>query len=447
MLLVSFLIAGAQQTKKKRKILSDTERYAAYVAMHAVCMSRGGKFEDDDKKNLANYFGVHVRTIQRIWQQAMKKIADGLPVDVSSKKKGRCGRKPIDIDLSRIPTIPLNRRSTIRSLAWQLGCNPTTLYRKFEMNLIRRHSNALKPALTEKHKKNRAQFCLGMIDEDTIGTPDPLFIDMYRIVHVDEKWFNMTKSNQTYYLLPDEPDPIRPLSSSCIGKVMFLTAVARPRYDSEGNMTFDGKIGMWPFVQEIPAQRRSENRERGTLETKNLRVTRQVMREYFIEKLLPAIEAVWPQEDVGQTIFIQQDNAKPHILPDDPVFAEAVANTGLKLKLMQQPANSPDLNVLDLGFFRSIQSLTNCLSTKTLKEFIKGVQEEFAAYESSKLNRIFLSLMNCMAEIMNNAGGNEYKQTHANKDRFERLGQLPKRLRCPPEVIAYALNFLGQDVA
>ena len=341
--------------------------------MHTVCMCRGGDFEKDDKKNLAKKFEVNVRTIQRIWQLAMKQIADGLPVDVSSKKKGRCGRKPIDIDLSKIPTIPLNRRSTIRSLAWQLGCNPTTLFRKFEMQLIRRHSNAMSPTLTEKHKEKRAQFCLGMIDENTIGTADPLFIDMYRILHVDEKWFNMTKSNQTYYLLPDEPDPIRPLPSSCIGKVMFLTAVARPRYDSEGNMTFDGKIGMWPFVQEIPAQRRSENRERGTLETKNLVVTRKVMREYFLDKLLPAIKALWPQEDVGQTIFIQQDNAKPYILPDDLAFVEAVANSRLKIRLMQQPANSPDLNVLDLGFFRSIHvtslAFKNLKNLKNLKLF------------------------------------------------------------------------------
>ena len=126
--------------------------------MHTVCMCRGGDFEKDDKKNLANFFEVNVRTIQRIWQLAMKQIADGLPVDVSSKKKGRCRRKPIDIDLSKIPTIPLNRRSTIRSLVWQLGCNPTTLFRNFEMQLIRRHSNARSPTLTEKHKEKGLNF-------------------------------------------------------------------------------------------------------------------------------------------------------------------------------------------------------------------------------------------------------------------------------------------------
>ena len=58
MLFVSFFIAGAQQTKKKRKILDDSQKYAAYVAMHSVCMSRGGKFEDEDKKNLAKKFSA-----------------------------------------------------------------------------------------------------------------------------------------------------------------------------------------------------------------------------------------------------------------------------------------------------------------------------------------------------------------------------------------------------
>ena len=93
-----------------------------------------------------------------------------------------------------------------------------------------------------------------------------------------------------------------------------MTAIARPRWDSEGNVTFSGKIGIWPFVKEVPAQRRSDNRPRGTIETKSIKVDRKVMREFLIEKVLRAIQAVWPESDAGQTIYIQQDNAKPHIL-------------------------------------------------------------------------------------------------------------------------------------
>ena len=244
--------------------------------------------------------------------------------------------------------------------------------------------------------------------------------------------------------MPDEEDPVRPVPNK-IGKLMFLTAVARPRYDTEGNVTFSGKNGVWPFVTTVAAQRRSENRERGVMEFKSLMVNREVMRRYMIEKVVPAIKDVWPFGDVGQTVLIQQDNARTHILPNDVGFTEAVAETGMDIKLMQQPPNSPDLNALDLGYFRSLESLTNCRAPTTIPELIQGVQEEFDDYEVGKLNRIFLTLQTCMVEVMNHAGGNAYKIPHVNKQRFERDGILLPRIHFPCEVYYNALENLEQD--
>ena len=51
-------------------------------------------------------------------------------------------------------------------------------------------------------------------------------------------------------------------------KVMFLCAIARPRYNDAGTCIFDGKIGMWPFVETRIARRSSQNRPAGTPETK-----------------------------------------------------------------------------------------------------------------------------------------------------------------------------------
>ena len=82
------------------------------------------------------------------------------------------------------------------------------------------------------------------------------------------------------------------------------------------------------------------------------------MRSYLIGKVLKAIVRRWPRELRGQTIYIQQDNAPSHVPEDDEEFARAVAHTGLDIRLVNQPANSPDLNILDLGFFASLQSLT-----------------------------------------------------------------------------------------
>jgi hypothetical protein len=73
-------------------------------------------------------------------------------------------------------------------------------------------------------------------------------------------------------------------------------------------------------------QNDSKNRLKGTLELKSIVVTRDVMREYICEKVVPSIRALWP--DNKETIFIKQDNARTHILRDDPMFLAAVKETG-----------------------------------------------------------------------------------------------------------------------
>lgn len=288
-------------------------------------------------------------------------------------------------------------------------------------------------------------FCILMLDQATLGDAEPKFIDMHNIVHIDEKWYYMTKKGRKYYLLPEEDDPVRAVQNkNSIGKVMFLTAVARPKYDGQGNLIFSGKLGVWAFVKVVPAARKSQNRERGTLETKSIIVIRDVMRQYLIEKVIPAIEDKWPEEDKDKTIFIQQDNARTHVLPNDPAFLEVVAHTGVDIRLMQQPANSPDMNVLDLGFFNSIQSLTDCGNPETIEELIHNVEKEFEEYDETLLNRVFISLQACMKEVMRIGGGNGYKLPHMNKQRLEREGRLPNRLSCENGLYAIALAHLAQ---
>lgn len=60
------------------------------------------------------------------------------------------------------------------------------------------------------------------------------------------RWFNMSRKNETYYILSDEEDPYRTCKSKIfVGKVMFLVAIARPHIDSEGKLKNFGKN--WHF--------------------------------------------------------------------------------------------------------------------------------------------------------------------------------------------------------
>jgi len=178
-------------------------------------------------------------------------VAQGIPVDVSSKRPKNCGRKKIQVELSMVVDIPLNRRGTIRSLAHTLQINKTSLHRLFKEGLLRRHSNALRPYLKEENKQARLRWVLSKLDANTLPN-NPKFQDMKNIIHSDEKWFNGTQKIKTMYLHPDEDDPHRTVQNkNAIHKVMFYSAVGRPRFDDEGRCYFNGLVCLWPFVRKV----------------------------------------------------------------------------------------------------------------------------------------------------------------------------------------------------
>jgi hypothetical protein len=46
-----------------------------------------------------------------------------------------------------------------------------------------------------------------------------------------------------------------------------------------------------------------------------------------------------------------------HLHCYDPLFCEVAKQGGFDIRLICQPPNSPDFNILDLGFFRAIQAI------------------------------------------------------------------------------------------
>jgi len=84
----------------------------------------------------------------------------------------------------------------------------------------------------------------------------------------------------------------------------------------------------------------------------------------MINDVVPAIQARFPtcEQTRYSTIYIQQDGAPSHIPTkheNDPWFEE-MEELGIseRIKLVTQPANSPDANINDLGFFNALQATT-----------------------------------------------------------------------------------------
>ena len=354
--------------------MTEEERKQVYQAL--LARSKNGKLGKDDTKEVATQFGHDRRAVQRLWQRGKIALANNIPVDLGSRKRGRVGRKASPVDLELLRSIPLKERMTIEDVCAKLNMSKCTIIKYLKKGLLRRHSSSIKPYLTQANKTSRLKWCVDMVKRDLLA--DPRFKDLYDFVFIDEKWFFLYQKSEKYYLLPDEEDAYRTCKNkNYIPKIMFLCVVARPRF-RDGNCIFDGRIGCFPLVRYEPAMRGNERtgRVRGDMIMKPITsITREVIREFMINQVLPAIRAKWPREDVGKPIFIQQDNAPSHLKLDDPDFCEAAKQEGFDIRLICQPPNSPDFNILDLGFFRAIQAIQYKKNAKTLETLVPAVQQ------------------------------------------------------------------------
>ena len=117
-------------------------------------------------------------------------------------------------------------------------------------------------------------------------------------------------------------------------------------------------------------------------------------------------------------------------MPDDKEWLKALEELapGNKISLFNQPAQSPDTNINDLAFFRSIQSLYYEAAPDSEFALIRAVLDAYDNYPSSKLNRMWVTYQSCLNEIIDCHGDNNYKIPHMNKEKMEREGRLPSVL-------------------
>ena len=139
----------------------------------------------------------------------------------------------------------------------------------------------------------------------------------------------------------------------------------------------------------------------------------------------------WPRGDWARPnciIRVQQDGAKSHIQPDDPLLLQGLQDLEIEDKVLiyTQPPNLPDVNINDLGFFRALQSLYyNKYTPENTQQILAAVEQAYDIFETTRINRIWLTLMSCLNKIIEHGGDNDYKIPHMNKEQLERAGLLP----------------------
>lgn len=279
----------------------------------------------------------------------------------------------------------------------------------------------LKPTLSEAQRHARMEFVLDRADL-THGyvQANHYFQDQYDVIHVDESWFFL-QTNDNYITIIDGvtvPEAQKTQHKSHIPKIMFMVAMARPRVvqTPEGEVHFDGKLGMWPIADLVPAQRNSRNRPRGTLEYKGISLTADIYREFFTMEggIFDSIKEKMPWLR-GTHVFIQHDGAKPHTgLNNEALIAEAGSTDGWSFVMDRQPAQSPDLNILDLGLFHSLKQKVSHMKIRAtnLNQLVEKVKRAYEEYDTQTLDGIWGQLYACWRCILRTEGSNTYAIPH-----------------------------------
>ncbi|CAM9763818.1 unnamed protein product, partial [Discosporangium mesarthrocarpum] len=144
---------------------------------------------------------------------------------------------------------------------------------------------------------------------------------------------------------------------------MFLVSVAEPRKVCNG-LWFDVKAGIWLIMDIVLVKRDSKNRKKGTPILKPAPVNGERYKKLMIKDVIPTIKARMPRPP-GHTIFVQEDGAKQGTGKGVMKAIQDVAGDDITLE--SQPANSPDLNINDFGFFQSVQQLMEDVGVTNVK--------------------------------------------------------------------------------
>jgi len=362
---------------------------------------------------------------------------------VANRRGGKCKHDRAAVKAAT-KALPIAERRRCRHLAAKINTPTTTLFRMLKQErTFFRNTSSLKPKLNATQKHLRMLHCLERIDPLTINsngrTQQTLkHVDQHDEVHVDEKWFFVCNDGESYILVADEEEaPKRSVNhKSHITKAMFISAIAKPRRLTDGTW-WDGKIGIWPIGRLKHAQRASANRPVGAAEWEAESVDQAKCKCLLLNDIIPAIVDSWPTAITR--INMQQDGAKAHLKPTDEDFNNELEALGLqgKIGLCAQPAQSPDLNVNDLGFFASLQSRCHCTTPTNELELIAMVQAAFEDYPMATLKKLWCTLQSVMNEMFKSTGDNHFKIPHVNKDKLVREGRLPVVLPVEPSATCY----------
>ena len=360
----------------------------------------------------------------RSLERYVKNVKEGIPL--TPKKPS--GRRPLVLEQVATFMIAVAAQFgysfTTEVMATRVSAelnvgSPSTIRRALKAKKWTKTRQSSRPYLTPENQQVRYSFCRQWLHVVTT--------DVFWRIHIDEKWFFAFPKGRVLYCPPGVIPPLQRLThKNHIPKVMFLGAIGEP------TVLFDGSVGIWPVVKMHTPKRASELHPRVNGELvpylKSATMDASLFVEMIETKLIPAIieraqRVLNEHPDYRLTVYTQLDNAGGHgVGTSVDILNEKGANAHPRIRIHFhcQPPNSPDLNVLDLGAWYSIQKAVPSLvydpsvpKSSLEDRIITTVQESFTAWNArAKCADLFQTLRAFQCEVIESEGNNLFKQPH-----------------------------------
>ena len=395
--------------------------WALVAAYRVAPKDAAGNLQNGERKKLMKDYHKTSKQLKRILMLVKLADKEGVVLDLSDHRHLNSGRPseltPEIEDLMKMinrenlqKKINTTRRRMMSALAKQgIQRSLRTVHNYIDLAEGKISAWSVKPLLTGVHMTARLVY----IDLQVVAG-QRVFRSVDNDVHVDEKWFFLIFEKGVLLMLPgDELPPTYAQHKNNILKVMFLCAVAKPQLRPDGTR-MNGLICCIPFTEMVPAQRNSVNRPKGTLEEKPVNVTADAYRKALRTVLTEIRRRLFWKK--SEKITIRQDGAKPHTAGDNmEYFAVQGQLYGWNIVVDTQCAQSPDVNLLDIGVFRSMQSRSEeyRVESNSVADLVARVKKTFDTFPWQTLDNCWAVLHEHYRLVRMMEGGNKFPNPHS----------------------------------
>ena len=287
------------------------------------------------------------------------------------------------------------------------------------------------PLLTQAHRQNRLEWARAVVaKEESPWLPSSRTVRAF----VDEKWFFGHQLRKRIWIGPGvQRHDLCVGSKAHIPKVMFLAAVAQP-IPEHG---FSGRVGIYPITELKPATKTQRYFKKGEMKhhlinmdtacfinmmKSNVCCDLATQVGSFAEKIIVFMDSAGGhgggKRSINNTTIAEltswANQWPPELLSHVPLPRQPLPTW----TFIAQPARSPDLNLLDLGAWCSINALVKDIRQQladgaSVEQIIRNVQQAWEDWNSEqKLGQLWETLQEVFKRIIACQGGNFYMMPH-----------------------------------